>query len=97
MNKLVKSDYMFKGMVEEFKKNPNPKLFNQMVGRKFKNIRLNKNITAEAVVEDNKTYFHSIYDLYKFEKGIKTDVSKIYALSKYFKFSFEKYFTFLKI
>ena len=75
MNKLVKSDYMFKGMVEEF----------------------NKNITAEAVVEDNKTYFHSIYDLYKFEKGIKTDVSKIYALSKYFKFSFEKYFTFLKI
>ena len=97
MNKLVKSNYMFKGMVEDFKKKPDAKLFNQIIGLKFKFIRLDKNITAEAVVEDNKTYFHSIYDLYKFEKGIKTDVSKIYALSKYFKFSFEKYFTFLKI
>ncbi len=86
MNKLVKSDYMFKGMVEDFKKKPNAKLFNQIIGLKFKNIRLDKNITAEAVVEDNKTYFHSIYDLYKFEKGIKTDVSKLFALQKYFKY-----------
>ena len=88
---------MFKGMVEEYKKNPSPKLFNQIVGLKFKNLRLDKNITAEAVVEDNKIYFNSIYDLYKFEKGIKTDCSKTYALSKYFKFSFVKYFNFLKL
>jgi len=86
MNKLVKSDYMLKGMVEDFKKKPNAKLFNQIIGLKFKHIRLDKNITAEAVVEDNKTYFHSIFDLYKFEKGIKTDVSKLFALQKYFKY-----------
>lgn len=92
MNKLIKSDYMFKGMVEDFKKKPDSKLFNQIVGLKFKNIRLDKNITAEAVVEDNKTYFNSIYDLYKFEKGIKTDVSKLYALSKYFKYDMTQLF-----
>jgi|TARA_Y100001938_G_C8054942_1_gene413906 hypothetical protein len=86
MNKLVKSDYMFKGMVEDFKKKPNAKLFNQIIGLKFKNIRLDKNITAEAVVEDNNLYFSSVFDLYKFEKGIKTDVSKLFALQKYFKY-----------
>lgn len=86
MNKLVKSNYMFKGMVEDFKKKPDAKLFNQIIGLKFKFIRLDKNITAEAVVEDNKIYFHSVYDLYKFEKGIKTDVSKMYALQKYYKY-----------
>ena len=63
MNKLVKSDYMFKGMVEDFKKKPNAKLFNQIIGLKFKNIRLDKNITAEAVVEDNNLYFSSVFDL----------------------------------
>tara|TARA_A100001201_G_scaffold44856_1_gene45862 strand:+ start:25 stop:315 length:291 start_codon:yes stop_codon:yes gene_type:complete len=86
MNKLVKSDYMLKGMVEDFKKKPNAKLFNQIIGLKFKHIRLDKNITADAVVEDNKLYFSSVFDLYKFEKGIKTDVSKLFALQKYFKY-----------
>ena len=43
-------------------------------------------MTAEAVVQDNKKYFHSIYDLYKFEKGIKTDVAKMFALSKYYNY-----------
>ncbi len=86
MNKLVKSDYMLKGMVEDFKKKPNAKLFNQIIGLKFKHIRLDKNITAEAVVEDNNLYFSSVFDLYKFEKGIKTDVSKLFALQKYFKY-----------
>jgi len=68
MNKIVKSGYMIKGMVEDYKKKPDAKLFNQIIGLKFKNIRLEKNITAEAVVEDNKIYFNSIYELYKFEK-----------------------------
>jgi hypothetical protein len=86
MNKLIKSDYMIKGMVEDFKKKPNAKLFNQIIGLKFKHIRLEKDITAEAVVEDNKIYFNSIFDLYKFEKGIKTDVSKLFCLTKYYKY-----------
>tara|TARA_A100001201_G_scaffold65713_2_gene61664 strand:- start:1908 stop:2210 length:303 start_codon:yes stop_codon:yes gene_type:complete len=86
MNKQIKTNYMIKGMVEDFKKKPNAKLFNQIVGLKFKNIRLEKDITAEAVVEDNKIYFSSIFDLYKFEKGIKTDVSKLYALQNYYNY-----------
>ena len=86
MNKQIKTDYMIKGMVEDFKKKPNAKRFNQIVGLKFKNIRLEKDITAEAVVEDNKIYFSSIFDLYKFEKGIKTDVSKLFCLTKYYKY-----------
>jgi hypothetical protein len=86
MNKMIKSDYMVKGMVSDFKKKPNSKLFNQIIGLKFKQIRLEKNITAEAVVEDNKIYFNSIFDLYKFEKGIKTDVSKLFALQKYYQY-----------
>ena len=86
MNKQVKTDYMVKGMVEDFKKKPNAKLLNQIIGLKFKNVRLNKDITAEAVVEDNPVYFNSIFDLYKFEKGIKTDVSKLFCLSKYYRY-----------
>lgn len=86
MNKIVKSGYMIKGMVEDFKKKPNAKLFNQIIGLKFKSIRLEKDITAEAVVEDNKIYFNSIYELYKFEKGIKTDVAKLFSLCKYYKY-----------
>ena len=77
---------MIKGMVEDFKTKPNAKLFNQIIGLKFKHIRLEKDITAEAVVEDNKIYFNSIFDLYKFEKGIKTDVSKLFCLTKYYKY-----------
>jgi len=86
MNKLIKSDYMIKGMVEDFKKKPNAKLLNQIIGLKFKNIRLQKEITADAVVNDNKIYFKSIYDLYKFEKGSKTDVSRLFCLTKYYKY-----------
>ena len=83
---------MIKGMVADFKQKPNAKLFNQIIGLKFKNIRLEKNITAEAVVEDNKIYFISFFDLYKFEKGIKTDVSKLFALQKYYKYDFLQLF-----
>ena len=59
-------------------------LLRNAIGLKFKLIRLEKNITAEAVVQDNKPYFNTVYDLYKFEKGIKTDVSKLFALTKYY-------------
>ena len=77
---------MLKGMIASFKEKESGQLFNRIVGIKFKNIRLNKNITVEAVVQDNKKYFHSIYDLYKFEKGMKTDVAKMYILSKYYNY-----------
>ena len=86
MNKQIKTDYMIKGMVEDFKKKPNHKLLDQIIGLKFKHIRLKKDITAEAVVQDNKIYFNSIYELYKFEKGIKTDVAKLFSLCKYYKY-----------
>jgi len=86
MDKKIKTNYMIKGMIEDFLKKPNAKLFNQIVGLKFKSIRLEKKITAEAVVQDNKEYFKSIFEVYKFEKGIKTDVSKLYCLYKYYNY-----------
>ena len=86
MDKQTKSNFMLKGMIESFKERPSSQLFNRIVGIKFKNIRLDKGITAEEVIQDNKLYFHSIYDLYKFEKGMKTDVAKMFALSKYYNY-----------
>ena len=86
MNKLIKSNYMIKGMIEDFKQKPNSKILNKIIWIKFKNIRLEKNITAEAAAEDNSVYFNSIFDLYKFEKGIKTDVSKLICLCHYYKY-----------
>ncbi|MEK9886425.1 MAG: hypothetical protein VW452_05925 [Pelagibacteraceae bacterium] len=90
MNKKTKANYLIEGMIEVFKKKKSSKLLNEIVGLVFKNIRLNKNITAEAVVQDNKIYFSSIYDLYKFEKGIKTDVSKLCALQSYYKYEIKE-------
>ena len=91
MNKQLKTDYLIKGMIFELNKKPSPKLFNQIVGLKFKSIRLKNKRTAEAVVEDNKIYFNSIYDLYKFEKGIKLDASKLFCLSQYYQFDLPDY------
>ena len=62
-------------------------MLDQIIGRKFQNIRLEKNITVEAVVEDNKAYFGSTQDLYKFERGIKTNGSRLFALAKYYKYN----------
>ena len=87
MDRLRKSDLMFKGMVVNFLEKPDSKLLDQIIGRKFQNIRLEKNITVEAVVEDNKAYFGSIQDLYKFERGIKTNGSRLFALAKYYKYN----------
>ena len=55
MDKQTKSHYLLKGMLAEFQTNPHAKLLNKMVGIKFKEIRLEKKITAEKVVDDNKT------------------------------------------
>jgi ABC-type lipoprotein export system ATPase subunit len=92
MNKMMKTNYLIEGMIETFKKKKSSRLFNEIVGLVFKNLRLEKNITAEAVVQDNKIYFGSIYDLYKFEKGIKTDVSKLNALQSYYKYDVKNLF-----
>ena len=63
MDKQTKSNFILKGMLASFKEKESGQLFNRIVGVKFKNIRLDKNMTAEAVVQDNKKYFHSIYYL----------------------------------
>ena len=84
MKNLDKLNYEIIGMIETFKKKPDAKLCNRITGLKFKYLRLFQGITAEAVVQDNKPYFNTVYDLYKFEKGIKTDVSKLFALTKYY-------------
>ena len=89
MDKETKSNFMLKGMLASFKEKEDGRLFNRIVGIKFKNIRLNKNMTAEAVVQDNKKYFHSIYDLYKFERGIKTDVARMLCLLKYYDYKIQ--------
>ena len=86
MDRKEKNGYLVEGMVVEYKEKPNGKLLNKIIGAKFKDIRLSEKKTAEAVVEDNKKFFTSIYDLYKFERGIKTDASKLYKLCRYFKF-----------
>lgn len=92
MNKELKTDYMLKGMIEDFKKKPNHRLLDQIIGLKFKHIRLKKDITAEAVVQDNKLYFKTIYSLYKFEKGMRTTTSKLFALSQYYRYDITQLF-----
>ena len=39
MDKVTKTNFMVKGMVESFNKNANAKLLNQIIGIKFKNIK----------------------------------------------------------
>ena len=77
---------MLKGMLASFKEKENGQLFNRIVGIKFKNIRLDNKITAEAVVQDNPKYFNSIFDLYRFESGVKTDLARVFALSNYYNY-----------
>jgi len=86
MDRLQKSQYILEGQVKFFKKKQYAYLLDQIIGRKFQNIRLEKNITVEAVVEDNKAYFGSTQDLYKFERGIKTNGSRLFALAKYYNY-----------
>ena len=85
MDKQTKSHYLLKGMLAEFQTKPQARLLNKMVGIKFKQIRLEKNLTAEKVVDKNKRFFSSVYDLYQFERGLKTDVAKFYASIKHHK------------
>ena len=58
------------------------KLFNEVIGIKLKKIRLDKGITADAVVRDSDA-FKTINGLYKFEKGI-ISVYKLMVLCNYY-------------
>ena len=57
-------------------------IFNEVIGVKLKKIRLDKGITADAVVHDTDA-FNTINGLYKFEKGI-ISVYKLMVLCNYY-------------
>ena len=73
---------MLNGLVGVYKETPKVDLFNNIIGIKLKKIRLDKGITAEAVVQDTDA-FNNINGLYKFEKGI-ISVYKLMVLCNYY-------------
>ena len=87
----MKNNFLLDGMVSKYKKTKHPSLLNKIIGLKFKSIRLRKNITAEAVVQDNNNVLTSTHSLYKFELG-NCSVRKLFALSKYYKTSVDDIF-----
>ena len=91
MNKKEKNSIMLNGLVDIYKQYPllevnstsnKVDLFNNIIGIKLKKIRLDKGITAEAVVHDTDA-FNTINGLYKFEKGI-ISVYKLMVLCNYY-------------
>ena len=91
MNKKEKNSIMLNGLVNIYKQYPvlevnstsnKVDLFNNIIGIKLKKIRLDKGITAEAVVHDTDA-FNTINGLYKFEKGI-ISVYKLMVLCNYY-------------
>jgi len=82
MDKKQKNSIMLNGLVGVYKETPKVDLFNNIIGIKLKKIRLDKGITAEAVVHDTDA-FNSINGLYKFEKGI-ISVYKLMVLCNYY-------------
>ncbi len=97
MDKKEKNNHLLNGMIIQFKKTKSIdefehyRLFNNILGLKFKQIRLEKNITAEAVVEDNKKVLKTVNGLYKFELG-NISTWKLWALSGYYKFNVDNFF-----
>ena len=96
MDKKQKTNLLLDGMINKFRKTKDPhehyRLFNNILGLKFKQIRLEKNITAEAVVQDNKKVLCNVYGLYKFELGSSVSAWKLYALSNYYNFDVNGFF-----
>ena len=91
MNKTEKNSIMLNGLVDIYKQYPllevnstsnKVDLFNNIIGIKLKKIRLDKGITADAVVHDTDA-FKTINGLYKFEKGI-ISVYKLMVLCNYY-------------
>ena len=87
MDKKQKTNLLLDGMINKFRRTKDPhehyRLFNNLIGLKFKQIRLEKNITAESVVQDNKEMISDVHSLYKFEQGI-FHFGKLYALTNYY-------------
>jgi|TARA_Y100000310_G_scaffold323764_1_gene384641 hypothetical protein len=92
MDRKEKNGYLIEGMVVRFREKPNGKLLDKIIGAKLKSVRLNKGLKAETVVEDNKKFFTSIFDLWKFERGTKTCTSKYFALCKYYDYGIDHLF-----
>ena len=91
MDREMKLNFLLDGMVSKYKKTKQPLLLNKIIGLKFKSIRLKKNITAEAVVQDNKNVLSSVHSLYKFELG-NCSVRKLFTLSQYYKYNVDDLF-----
>ena len=86
MDKKEKTNLLLSGLISKLKKaktSQRNRLLNNAIGLKFKLIRLEKNITAEAVVQDNKEMIGDVYSLYKFEQG-SFHFGKLYALTNYY-------------
>ena len=86
MYKKEKTNLLLSGLISKLKKaktSQRNRLLNNAIGLKFKLIRLEKNITAEAVVQDNKEVLNDVHSLYKFEQGI-FHFGKLYTLTNYY-------------
>ena len=88
MDKKEKTNLLLNGLASKLrsvklKSSERNKLLNNAIGLKFKLIRLEKNITAEAVVQDNKEVLNDVHSLYKFEQGI-FHFGKLYTLTNYY-------------
>ena len=88
MDKKEKTNLLLNGLAiklrcVKLKSSERNKLLNNAIGLKFKLTRLEKNITAEAVVQDNKEMFNDVHSLYKFEQGY-FHFGKLYALTNYY-------------
>ena len=88
MNKREKNSIMLNALTNKYysatqiNKENVSSIFNEVIGVKLKKIRLDKGITAEAVVHDTDA-FNTINGLYKFEKGI-ISVYKLMVLCNYY-------------
>jgi hypothetical protein len=88
MDKREKTNLLLNGLASKLrsvklKSSERNKLLNSAIGLKFKLTRLEKNITAEAVVQDNKEMFSDVHSLYKFEQDT-FHFGKLYALTNYY-------------
>ena len=88
MNKKEKNSIMLIALTNKYysatqiNKENVSNIFNEVIGVKLKKIRLDKGITADAVVHDTDA-FKTINGLYKFEKGI-ISVYKLMVLCNYY-------------
>ena len=87
MDKKEKAHLLLDALITRFHKEKERSKKNEVlrnvIGLKFKLYRLKINITAEAVVQDNKEVFSDVHSLYKFEQGA-FQFGKLNALVNYY-------------